>query len=173
VNFDDILTDSSRKLADLVAEEIGDNSNAFKQLYDYTMLQKKQYAMRSSRVVSILAYRYPKLIEPYFHEMIIGLESLKDTSVKRNFLQIFIRYYWHENEETEGRLVNLCFDLYQKPTEPIAVRAYSLEILYRISKKIPEIKPELLSVLELAINELSGGLRGQATKIMKLLINNK
>jgi hypothetical protein len=167
LDFDSILTDSSRMLADILVAEIGNDSAKFKELYHYTMLQKKQFSMRSSRVFSLLAYKYPELITPYLQEMIMNLTSIKDYSVKRNFMQILLKYYWSENEECMGRLVDVCFKFMINETEPIAVRAYSMEILHRISKKIPEIKPELISTIEYIYPNLSGGLKSLSKKILR------
>jgi len=172
MDFDLILVDSSRKIADLTVEQIGNNQKIFTELYDYTMLQKKQFAMRSSRVFALLAEKYPSLMIPFFEKIVFNLETLTDESVKRNFIWILRKYYWHKNENILGKLIDTCFKFLISEKEAISVRAHSLEILHKIAKKEPAIIPELLSTLEFVSINASSGLKSCCKKVYKSL-NNK
>lgn len=169
MDFDLIFVDSSREIADLTVDEIGNNPKVFAELYDYTMLQKKQFAMRSSRAVALLAEKYPSLISPYFEKIVFNLETLKDESVKRNFIWILRIYYWHENENILGKLIDTCFKFLMSEKEAISVRAHSLAILHQIAKKEPAIIPELLSTIEFVSINASSGLAHCCNKVYKSL----
>lgn len=168
-DFDTLFVDSSRELADLAVEQIGNNQLAFAELLDYTMLQKKQLAMRSSRVVALLAEKYPDLIKPYFDKIIFSLENLKDNSVKRNFVWILRIYSWHDDENLLGKLIDTCFKFLLSEKEEIAVRAHSLAILHNIAKKEKDIIPELLSTIEFVSINASSGLANCCKKVYKSL----
>lgn len=168
-DFDTLFVDSSRELADLAVEQIGNNQLAFAELLDFTMLQKKQFAMRSSRVVALLAEKYPDLIKPYFDKIIFSLENLKDNSVKRNFVWILRIYSWHDDENLLGKLIDTCFKFLISEKEEIAVRAHSLAILHNIAKKEKDIIPELLSTIEFVSTNASSGLANCCRKVYKSL----
>ncbi|OFX16394.1 MAG: hypothetical protein A2033_18620 [Bacteroidetes bacterium GWA2_31_9] len=168
-DFDILFIDSSRELADLAVEQIGNNPKVFAELYDYTMLQKKQFAMRSSRVVALLAEKYPTLINPYFEKIIFSLETLKDESVKRNFVWILRIYSWHDDENLLGKLIDTCFKFLLSEKEAIAVRAHSLAILHKIAKKEHGIIPELLSTIEFVSINASSGLAHCCNNVYKSL----
>lgn len=169
MDFKERLTDTSRHLADVLVTEIDRDEALYRKLYEFIIKQEKIYAMRASRVFSLLAMKYPSLIHPYFKDIVDILPNLKDYSVKRNFLQFLRKYYWHRDEEILGKLIDVCFKFCISDNEPIAVRAFALDILFKISKKEPLIKPELISTLEIISLNDSTTLQHQANKLLKII----
>lgn len=96
---------------------------------------------------SLSAIKNPSLIQGHL-EGIIG--NLKRTDihkgVRRNTLSLFV--YGPIPEEFEGKIMDLCFNFISDPVETTAIKSSSLGILEKISKKYPEILPELTIILE-------------------------
>ncbi|MBS1948591.1 MAG: hypothetical protein JST47_12570 [Bacteroidetes bacterium] len=47
-----------------------------------------------------------------------------------------------------GKLMTICFDHIQSNTIPVAIKAFSITILYKLSKQYPDIAPELRLIIE-------------------------
>jgi hypothetical protein len=148
LNFPSILTDSSRSLIDYTASIVGDDTRLFKELMDLAYQQKPPLCMRAARVADLCCERNPNLIRPYLTDLVKNLPGLKDTSVKRTFMHILIRHSWVEDEEAMGKLVDTLFRWLMDDAQAIAIKAYSMVILENITKVLPDLKMELILVLE-------------------------
>jgi len=65
--------------------------------------------------------------------------------------------------------VHTCFEWLNDPAEAIALKIYSMTILYKISNTYPDIKPELISSIENEIPKNSPAIRGRGRRILKRL----
>ena len=151
INFPSILTDSSRSLMDYTAAMVGDDARLFKELMDIAYQQKSPLCMRTARVADLCCERNPYLIRPYLTDLVKNLPGLKDVSVKRIFMHILVRHSWVEDDEAMGKLVDTLFKWLMDDAQAIAIKAYSMVILENITKVLPDLKMELILVLESAI----------------------
>jgi hypothetical protein len=126
-------------------------------------------AMRASRVVYLVAIAEPDLARPYLQEIIEEMPCLHDQSVIRNFLHVFDDFTNELSEDQLAVLLRLCFDYIEDTSQTIAIRTYGLKLLYIISQRIPEIKPELIAIIHLHLPESDPGFYSQATKILQKL----
>ena len=148
LDFSSILSDSSRSLADYVAASIADDDKLFRQVIDLAYQQKSPLSMRAARVADLACQRNPDLIRPYLVDMVKNLPGLTDMSVKRVFMHILIRHSWVEDDEAMGKLVIVLFKWLKDDAQSIAVKAYAMDILEKISAVVPELKIEMIAVLE-------------------------
>ncbi|MFC2101250.1 hypothetical protein ACFLRZ_05415, partial [Bacteroidota bacterium] len=81
-------------------------------------------------------------------DIIRSIPELIDDAVKRAFLKILMNYPKIEDEELLAILMNYCFRYLESHYETVAVKIYSMEILYHISNSVPEIKNELIAIIE-------------------------
>ena len=65
--------------------------------------------------------------------------------------------------------MDICFEYISSPTEAIAVKAFALTILENLSKKYPEIKPELKTIIEDRWDYETAAFHSRAKKILKKL----
>jgi hypothetical protein len=138
-------------------------------MLDASLAQEYPMAMRASRVVYLCAEAEPDLVKPYIDEIVEKMSSLHDQSVIRNFLHVFDYYVDVLSEEQLGILLRICFDFIDDSSQTIAIRTYSLKLLYLISHRVPDIKPELISIIHLHLPESDPGFYSQATKILRKL----
>jgi hypothetical protein len=66
-----------------------------------------------------------------------------------------------------GRVMSVCFDFVQAPATPIAVKAFSLSILGKLSADYPGIRSELKLIIEEQWEHATPAFRSRARKILK------
>lgn len=169
MELEDLLFDSSRKTADRAVKIVGNDPERFKIVLDFALQDKPQFAMRASRVVNLVANQYPELLEPYIFELAKNLHKFKSIGLKRGIAKAFSEQNFKYDEDSAGWLVNICFEWLNDPGEAIALKIYSMEILYRISNSYPEIKPELISSIENEIPKNFPSIRGRGKRLLKRL----
>lgn len=162
------LADSSRVLADLTASMVYDNPLLLKYLLEVTWLDRDPWAQRASRVVSICSCRFHELFKPYCAEVLRKLNGLKSNGARRNLLKIFAEVPVKLSKKEGSELINSCFN-YLTGAYPVAIKYYSMQILYKKSLDIPEIGVALSSLIEQDLPDSSPGLRNLGEKILKLL----
>jgi len=148
LDFPSILSDSSRSLMDYTAAMVGDDTKMFKELLDLAYRQEPPLCMRAARVADLCCERHPELIRPYLVKIVNDLPGLQDMAVKRVFMHILVRHSWVEDEEAMGKLVDILFKWLMDDTQAVAIKAYAMIILENISKVLPDLKGEMLAVLE-------------------------
>jgi hypothetical protein len=173
-DFASILSESSRSLADYTTAMVGNDPILFNKVLDLAYEQKSPVSMRAARVADLSCELHPELIRPYLVRMVRDLPDLKDMSVKRVFMHILIRHSWVEDEEAMGKLVDTLFKWLTDDDQAIAVKAYSIAILENITKILPDLRGELILVLEEAAPVWeSDALRYRARKLVRKLRKTK
>lgn len=163
------LADSSRKLADLTANMVYDNPSLFNDLVILALGDESPYAQRAARVLSICSLQYPELIRPHRRKIIQRMPSLHNEGVIRSLLKVYAEIPATYLALEKSVLMNLCFDFLTNANTPVAIQVYSMEILYRISVDIPEIRRELYFVIAAQMPYASAGYKSRGARIMKKL----
>ena len=167
--LDEISKSNMRKLAAKAA----DNPDIIPELWAYAVGDDERLSWRAAWAVKAIWEQFPGLIEPYIEPMILALPKLKKDGVKREFLRMIQEYPLPEDEALLGILLDCCFLWLAKPTEPIAVKIHSMVILLEISRKIPEIKHELIHTIEVAMQEGSAGVVNRGRRTLMALKRHK
>ncbi len=108
-------------------------------------------------------------MSPSFPAIIRKLDKYKTIGLKRGIAKILSEQNYNYDEDTAGRLVHTCFEWLNDPLKPIALKIYSMTILYKISNTYPDIKPELISSIENEIPKNSAAIKGRGRRILKRL----
>jgi hypothetical protein len=148
IDLKNLLSDSSRRTAVIAVSIIGNNPIMFKEFLDFALQDNGRFSMRAARVVQLSAHHHPELIRPYLNEIIQKLPTYKNDGLKRGMLKLLTERSLNVNDETIGILVQYSFRCLMDPIEKPAMKAYSIEILYKISQFYPDIQPELISAIE-------------------------
>jgi len=136
----------------------------FEQIFQLILSHDKRLAWRSCWIIDTASEEFPELLADKIPEIISGLTSTKNSSLKRHFTRILCRY--KIPEEYLGVVVNRSFELLS-PTEPAAVRVFAMQLLFNIAQDLPDLKRELICVLEDLVEE--GGSAGFINRSGKLL----
>ena len=163
---DTILSGHSKALTNEIIDWIDDSPRRFDQLFKLFMGTDKIIAQRAGWPLSYVAIAHPDLIRPYIRSLLDNLnkEDLH-TAIVRNTVRILAeielpaRYH--------GRVMDLCFRYISSPAEAVAVKAYSLAILEKLIAIYPEIKNELLTIIQDRWNHESAAFRSRAKKIIR------
>jgi hypothetical protein len=168
-SFKDFLGDSRRNTADIAAHFLTEHPEHFNEVLDLTLADIPLISMRAARVVEITAGILPELGQGIINYIIPQLQGLKEIGALRSLLKMTIGLIPYVNEENDAILINNCFRWIEMADTPPAIYVYSLEILYGISNRIPELKPELVSILQHRKDEKSAGIKARSADILKRL----
>ncbi len=163
-----ILQEHSKKQALLIADYIGNNQERFDHLMHLFFTDEYRVVQRAAYAVSHCTDQHIELVYPHLPAMV---EYLKDRSVhiaiRRNIVRILAQL--EIPEKVMGDVATLCFDFLIDPKEAVAVKIYSMEVLYHLTLKEPDLKNELILVIEENMVYGSAGVRSRGRKVLKRL----
>lgn len=159
----------SKKITMQIIKYVGYDKVRFDDLIRIFFGKDKKLQQRAAWPLSYLAEGNPRLIEPYLKKLVALLEQPGlHAAVARNILRIFQQYDLPENYH--GELIDICFRFILKPSTPIAIKAFAISTATNIAKPYPELKRELLIVLnELQEQSLTPGLKVRLKNAYRIL----
>ena len=165
------LVDSSRMLADILAEDIGNSQKKYNEMLAVAMLDKYPVSMRAARILTLCESKNRTLIKPHIKTIVQSLAKIKVEGAKRGFLKILSEIPDVINEESLGLLADMAFDWIGDPKQAIAIRVYSIDLLLYVVKKYPDLVHEFASNLEIIMEDGSSGLKYKCRHTLKQLRN--
>jgi len=143
------------------------DESLFSEIYSLMYCDNRRLAWHAAWVIDHVSEASPEKLERYVPEMIEELPKLKSSALRRHFTRMLLSQRIPENQM--GHLVNDLYDLLT-PAEDIAVRANALQLLYNLSLSVPELQPELISVIETILeDDLTPGMLSKARRILSSL----
>jgi hypothetical protein len=116
--------------------------------------------------VSWAAKNNPSMIEPYIGVLVKKLqEPGVHPAVVRNAVRVLEDI--ELPEQYHGEVMNSCFAFIENPATPAAIKAFSLTVLFNLSRQYPEIKPELQLIIEERWDTETAAFRSRGKKILK------
>ena len=160
----------SRQEAEWVATSAIENPAVFDKLLEYSFSDDDKLAFRSSWTLTKVCDKYPELIYPHLDMVIGALAKLENESAMRSLLRIIsLSDMERISEKNHGILADHCFGLLRSGFSAIAIKAYSMEILYRLVLKYPELRNELSATISMLQPEGSAGIVSRGRQILKKL----
>jgi len=160
------------KQAEWVATSAIDNPAIFLKLFEYSLSSDKNLAFRSSWTLTKVCDRFPDIIYPYLGQIIEALDKIENESTLRSLLRILsLSDLEKVTSKQHGLLTEFCFKILSSGFSAIAVKAYSMEILYRITLIYPEIANELSNSISILIEDGSAGITSRGRTILRKLAN--
>lgn len=165
-----VSTIMGMKNAEWVATSAIDNPEIFRKLLDFSFSDDKKLAFHSSWILSKACDKYPGLIEQFLPGIIEKLEKIDNESVQRSFLRIIsLSDINRISIKHHGLLADHCFTALRSGFSAIAIKAYSMEILYKLALIYPELTGELSAAISLLQGEGSAGIIARGRIILKKL----
>ena len=130
---EEILREHSKSQCLSITHYIGDDKQRFGELMYLFLNDEYRVCQRSAWIVSTVADKYPELIQPYILPMLENLKNNNHPSVTRNTVRV-LRYMREIPESSIGLAASICFNYLTTPSVPIAIRVFSMHILYKILK---------------------------------------
>lgn len=164
----EILKEHSKVQTLRIVKYIGDSEELFKELMQLFFGTEQPIAQRAAWPLSYIGIAHPHLIKPYHGRL---LETLKQTNVhdavKRNILRLWVECippetYW-------GELFDVCYRLARSKNEAIAIRVFAMHVMGNIAINYPELKSELIGIIEemMLLGQPAFVARGK--KVLKLI----
>jgi 8-oxo-dGTP diphosphatase len=157
-----------RKEADWVATSAIENPVVFNKLLEYSYSKDRRLAFRASWTLSKACEKFPELIYPHLPAIVESLPLFDNESVQRSFLRIIsLSEIANLNSNHHGILADHCFAMLNSGFSAIAIKAYSMEILYKLSVIYPELGNELSSSIRILMEDGSAGIIARGKSILK------
>ena len=158
----------SMQEAEWIATSAIENPAIFKKLIEYSFSDDKKLAFRASWTLTKVCDQYPEMIVPGLTTIIETLDKLDNEGVQRCFLRIIsLNDINKVGTKYHGILAEHCFNALRSGYSAIAIKAYSMEILYKLSLIYPELANELTVSINLLQSEKSGAIQARSRMILK------
>lgn len=168
IDFITILNSNAKKqIIDAAAEIAGTDENSFSELMRITFHEKYPLNSRAIRVVEICTSKKPELFLPYLEKSVNLYPELKIGGLKRIFPKIFVPFVHIIPEDSLSILIDCCFKQILDKNEEPAVRVNSMELMAQTAKVIPDIRPELESVIKFIYSEAPVSIKARRNSILK------
>jgi len=157
----------SEKEAGWIAGSATGNPEIFRKLLGYSFSHDRKLASHSSWILTKACDKQPEMIYPYLPEIIDSLGRLENESSKRSLLRIIALGDVNKiSRQYHGMLAEHCFKLLGSGFSAIAVKAYSMEILYKLALLYPEMANELSASINMLRGEGSAGILARGRIIL-------
>ncbi|BAX82241.1 hypothetical protein [Labilibaculum antarcticum] len=152
--------------AKLVAQSIAENPMYMKELWEICISNEK-HSWRATWILDKVYDIDPDLVRLYLPQMIKLVPTLSNESKLRQYLKLISLEPLPSN--ISGDFINYCFDALISSTSAIAIKVYTMQILYNFSLQEPDIQNELALVIEEQMENGSAGLYSRGRRILKAI----
>lgn len=158
------------KEAEWVAMSAAENEALLNKLQEYSFSDDRKLAFRASWTLSKVFDKYPGLVTQSLTKMIETLDSVDNESVRRSFLRIVsLSDIGKLSQKHQGMLADCCFRYLRSADSAIAIKAYSMEIIYKLAVIYPELANELSSTISMLADDAPAGVIARGRMILKKL----
>lgn len=162
------LLETEHSLAQMrsIVDYVGSDVERFDSLMKIFLTDEYRIIQRASWPLGNCAEMHPKLIQKHLKKLLKHMrDSKQHPAVKRNLLRIFDRI--EIPEKFHGELLNDCITYIADPGEAIAVQAFSLGILQKLTLIYPEIKHEVETIIDSRLPNATPAFTSRAKKYLK------
>jgi 8-oxo-dGTP diphosphatase len=160
----------SKKEAEWVAVSAIENPAIFTKLFEYSLSSDKKLAFRASWTLTKVCDKIPEIIDPYLSQIVETLNKIDNEGTLRCFLRILsLSDPGKINSRQQGLLTDFCFSVLNSGFSAIAVKAYSMEVLFKLSSIYPELANELSTSIRIIMEDGSAGITSRGRMILRKL----
>lgn len=147
-----------------------ENEEILRKLIEYSFTDEKKLGFRSSWILTKVFDKFPELLASDLPLMVESLEELKNESVQRSFLRIISLSDLNPlSIKQHGILADHCFRMLRSGFSAIAIKAYSMEIIFKLALIYPELANELSVSINMLQDDGSAGILARGRMILKKL----
>lgn len=165
---EEILKEHSKAHALSIANYACQSKTNFKELMRCFLDDEYRLAQRAAWGVCFAAKMKPEMIYPHIKDLVSVLHKKNvHDAVIRNSVRVLQEI--EIPEQYHGEVMDACFQFLEKPMTPVAIKAFSLTTLFKLSKTYPEIKPELKLIINDRLDYETAAFKSRAKKILPKL----
>jgi hypothetical protein len=163
-----ILKEHSKKQKDKIVSYVGKNPKRFAELVRVFLAGPYRVTQRAAYPLSYCIEQHPGLAKPHLKTLIKNiLKPGQHTAVKRNTLRLL--QFIAIPKSLQGLAADIGFKLLTDRTEPVAVKVFSMSVLKDIALEQPELKNELIPIIEEQLPYSTPAFTSRARKVLKEL----
>lgn len=152
---------------ELIIQDVGHSKVKFLILLELAFHEKDPVGWRATWVLDGCDEQHPGLASNHISKIVRKLPDLNSPGVQRSLLRLLCRY--DIEEEDQGMLIDLCFSYLVSELYPLAVKVHAMQIIYNHVLIYPELKNELMTVLEDQMENNSVGFKSRGRRIISQL----
>ncbi|MFT4760779.1 MAG: hypothetical protein ACI9XO_000803 [Paraglaciecola sp.] len=162
---DELLADRSKANILRIAQYVGDSSELFQTLVDLFLKDIPRVNQRAVWVMVYCAEAHPVLIYPHLKKLLDNLQNPEaHNAARRNTIKILSEI--DIPKKYQGQALDICFNFLLSMQEHIAVKVFSMQVIFNISKNEPDLLRELAAVIEDQLPYGSTGFKSRGNKIL-------
>ena len=166
--FRELLVKNSKEIVLQVLNAIHEDPSRMEELMNCFFDEDLRLCQYASWPAGMIADSKPELIIPYLEKMLDNLETPHHDAVIRNTFRTLQNL--DIPEELEGLAFEKAFNFLANPQNAIAIRVFAMSVCGNIAQKYPELKHELIPVIEEQLPYGSAGFKNRGMKVLKALI---
>lgn len=159
----------SRANIDFVVNEIIQDISLLDQVWDLVFIGKPPIQMRATWAIEKIAAKFPEILDKKMSKIIKFLPESPNDGTRRILVKLLL--IGNIPKKYQGKAYGICFDWFFLKHSSIGVKAYSLEVLYKIAQENPELLNELVLVLEGIEENSQAALLAKKRNITKSILN--
>ena len=159
----------SRVEKDIYIREVGGDEKNIHTLLELVFKEKDPVAWRAAWILDGTEEQFPGIVGKFVPRIIDELPGLNSTGALRSLLRMLCRY--EIPEEDQGILIDLCFGYLVSELYPVAVKVHAMQIIYNHALLYPELKEELITIIEDQVANNSVGFKSRGQRIIRQLEN--
>ena len=163
--LDQLMSHHNKENAQAIAAWVGEDAERFAEVWSGMREGKSPLSHRLAWVVDVITQQYPKHGLAYRKEAIELLQKPNHNGVHRSLSKMLSKL--PIDEEYSGTLYDLCLSYIGNPSIHVAIQVHCMEIAGNIAAPYPELRGELVKVIEEHWEEGSAGYRARGRKILK------
>ncbi|WP_167615885.1 hypothetical protein [Maribellus sediminis] len=153
---------------EILLAELRSNPQHLPALMQIAIYSDHRNSWRAIYLADKLHENQAEIIEPYLEEILEQLKTEQHHGKKRHFLKLISLN--SIPEQHFGFLMDYCLNTFTSAKEPIANRVHAMQILYNISETEPDLKPELIEIIQQEIeHHPTPGIRSRGNKLLQKL----
>jgi len=149
---------------------ISDDHEKFDLLMSHFLYGDVRVCQRASWVFCKVCEDRPWMMIKWIPKILKAMEQPKHNAIVRNSVRAF-QFLDKIPEEYEGQLFEICFQYLVTPSSPIAIKAFSMSVCRKIAMKYPDLKGELIDVIEEVMVNGSAGIISRGKREIRFLAN--
>lgn len=165
-----LLKEHSKRNTQLIVAYVSNNPDRLKELLNIFSEGDKRLSQRAAWPLSYIAESHPALVKPHLKFIIQLLEVSAHDAIKRNVMRLL--QYIKIPDSLSGKVADYCFAYLKSEAEPVAIRVFAMQVLANLCIPYPELKQELIPLIEDMMPYGSAGIKSRGKKIL-IALNNR
>lgn len=163
-----ILYEHSKPQMEKIMRYVGKDPKRFAELVNVFLTGPYRVTQRASWPLSSCVEHNPSLIKPHMKRILNYLSRESEhVAVRRNILRLL--QFTAIPKSLQASTINQCLYFLSNPKEPIAVRVFAMTVLGNLAKENPDLKNEIIMVIEDQLPYGSAGFLSRGKKVLKEL----